>query len=406
MKEQKELKIGVVGVGGRGTGVIRDTLLSIERIRITAVCDVYKDRMKDAADMIEKKYDRPLEIGDYKKLIDSPEVDAVIVMAAWEAHIDPAIYAMRAGKPVGVEVGGSYSIESCWDLVRTYEETKTPIMLLENCCYGRREMMALNMAKKGVFGKIVFCKGGYHHDLRAEVTYGNEHRHYRLRNYIHRNCENYPTHELGPIANVLGINRGNRMISLMSVSSMSEGIHEYIKGLDKNSERLSEKTELLQTNFAQGDIVVTTIKCANGEMIQLTLDTTLPRYYSRDFTVRGTKGMYEEVNDSVYTGTTRESRIEFAWKKQWGNADAYAKKYEHPIWKKYLKSGLMKGHDGMDWLVYNAFVNSAADKKPMPIDVYDMASWMVISALSEASIANGSTWMEIPDFTNGKWMNR
>lgn len=196
------------------------------------------------------------------------------------------------------------------------------------------------------------------------------------------------------------------MLSLMSSSSAAEGMHRYLEKQDRTAARLSNKAELLKTDFRQGDIIVTLIRCANGEMIELTLDTTLPRYYSRDFTVRGTDGMYEEATDSAFTEQKSETRDDFIWKKHWGNADSYAKKYEHPVWKKYLKSGVKRGHDGMDWLVYNAFVDSVVHKKEMPIDVYDMASWMAVTAASEISLANGGTWTEIPDFTNGKWLER
>ncbi len=135
---------------------------------------------------------------------------------------------MRAGKYTAVEVAGAYSVEDCWKLVRTHEETGVPCMMLENCCFGRDELMVLNMVRRGLFGEVVHCQGGYRHDLREEVSTGREMRHYRFRNYLYRNCENYPTHELGPIANVLDINRGNRMLTLVSVASKSAGLHEYL----------------------------------------------------------------------------------------------------------------------------------------------------------------------------------
>lgn len=153
----------------------------------------------------------------------------------FESHIPIAIAAMKAGKYVAMEVGGAYSLDDCWELVRTSEETGMPCMLLENCCYGRREMMVLNMVKKGIMGDIIHCSGGYCHDLRQEIANGKENRHYRLRNYLNRNCDNYPTHELGPISKVLNINHGNRMVSLISVASRSQGLHDYIvanKGAD------------------------------------------------------------------------------------------------------------------------------------------------------------------------------
>ena len=218
----------------------------------------------------------------------------MILCSSWESHIRMATEAMEAGKPVGCEVGGAYSIRECWKLVETYEKTGTPIMLMENCCYGRDENDGIPHGRAGVFGRIVHCAGGYMHDLRQEVAYGKEERHYRLRNYIHRNTENYPTHELGPIAQILGINRGNRMVSLTSMSSRASGLAEYIK------REKPDDQELLTTEFHQGDIVTTLIKCANGETITLKLDTTLPRYYSRGFFVQGTKGLFSEENGSIF----------------------------------------------------------------------------------------------------------
>lgn len=123
---------------------------------------------------------------------------------------------------------------------------------------------------------------------------GNVNRHYRLNNYMHRNCENYPTHELGPIAKILGINRGNRMISLVSVASKAAGLREFAK-TDKNPDKSLENA-----TFRQGDIVNTVITCANGETISLKLDTTLPKYYSREFTVRGTKGLCLQEANMVF----------------------------------------------------------------------------------------------------------
>lgn len=258
--------------------LLEDVFLNHEDAVISAVCDVYEDRCEKAAKLIvEKTGKEPYQTTDYRKIYECSDIDAVILCSSWESHIRLAIEAMEAGKPVGCEVGGAYSIQECWKLVETYEKTGTPIMLLENCCYGRDEMMAYHMLKMGVFGKIVHCAGGYMHDLRKEVAYGREERHYRLRNYIHRNTENYPTHELGPIARILGINRGNRMVSLTSMASKAEGLEEYIKKEKPDDENLRG------VRFQQGDIVTTMIKCSNGETITLKLDTTLPRYYSRGF---------------------------------------------------------------------------------------------------------------------------
>lgn len=397
----KKVTLGVIGLGCRGFSLLKDVFVQHEDVEFAALCDVYEDRCQEAADAVEKAgFPRPLTTQNYKEILAMPEVDAVILCTSWENHLNIAIEAMEAGKYVGCEVGGAYSVQECWKIVETYERTHVPVMLMENCVYGRDEMMVYNMAEQGVLGTIVHCEGGYKHDLRDEVAFGRENRHYRLDNYIHRNTENYPTHELGPIAKVLHINRGNRMLTLTAMASKAAGMKEYIKNNKADDE------VLMNTEFRQGDVVNTIITCANGETILLTLDTTLPRYYSRGFTVQGTKGMYFEDNQSLFIDGEEHAKDHFDWKKHWGNVEEYREKYDHPVWKKYREEGVKKGHGGMDWLVFCDFIKSVQDKTEVPIDVYDLAAWMSISALAEQSIALGGQPVAIPDFTNGMWIKR
>lgn len=390
-----KIKLGVIGLGQRGS-MLLDEIVKIADVEVCAVCDLYTDRVEDAFNKVKEKCgNEPVKLQDYHDVLKMPDVKAVLISAAWEAHADIAVDSMRAKKWTALEVGGAYDISDCQKLVDTYEETKTPFMFLENCCYGRREMMCLNMAKTGVFGEIVHCDGAYMHDLRKEVSSGAEIRHYRLQNYIHRNCENYPTHELGPIAKILNINNGNRMLSLVSVGSKSAGLHSYI------TDKRGSDDALAKVDFKQSDVVTTIIKCAGGETITLSLNTTLPHAYSRNFNVHGTNAYYAENNDSVFfDGDDGEEN----WKPNWRNAEKYCEKYEHPLWKKYLAEGVHSGHDGMDWLLLNAFFESIRQNKIPPIDVYDAAAWMSISALSEQSIALGGAPVPIPDFTRGKWI--
>ena len=399
MTAMRKIKIGVVGFGKRGKNLLECVLLPMceDRMEINAVCDLYTDRADWAADTIEEKTGlRPFVTLDYRDILTREDIEAVVITSAWESHIDIAVAAMKAGKYVGMEVGGAYTVEECWRLVNTFEETGTYCMLLENCCYGKRELMALNMARMGVLGNIVHCSGGYCHDLRYEVANGNEIRHYRLRNYMNRCCENYPTHEIGPIAKLLNINNGNRMISLTSTASCAKGLHDYIIK-EKGGEH-----PLADVEFAQGDIVTTVIKCAKGQTITITLDTTLPRSYSRGFTVRGTKGAYFEDTDSLFLDSEHRE-YEFNARGLWGNAEKYEEQYQHPLWRDYIPQG---GHDGMDWMEFCAFTEAVRENKRPPIDVYDAAAYMVITALSEQSIACGGAPMAIPDFTRGRWTNR
>lgn len=393
------LKFGVIGLGGRGLNMM-ENLLRMDDIQVVAVCDLYADRAEQGGKTVEKmKGNKPLVTLDYKDILKLAEVDAIAIFTSWESHISLAIESMNAGKMTTMEVGGAYKLQDCWDLVDTYEKTKVPIMMLENCCYGEVELSVLNMVRQGVFGEIVHCNGGYMHDLRFEVANGNKNRHYRLRNYINRNCENYPTHELGPIAKVLDINRGNRLLSLTSTASKARGMHEYILKKKKDD------AELLNTVFKQGDIVTTVIKCENGETITLVLDTTLPRTYSRGFTVRGTKGFYCEDNNSVFIDG-KHNIFDNKPSMLWNKAKKYIKKYRHDMWKMNSKDRRKAGHGGMDYYVLRAMVEAFKNDTLPPIDVYDTALWMSITALSETSINNNSTTVEVPDFTRGKYKAR
>ena len=387
-------KLGIIGLGQRGSGLLNE-ITQMDDIEIYAVCDSYKDRTEDAFKVIKEKCgNEPIMTQDYRDILKLPEIKAVLISAAWEAHADLAIASMRAGKWTALEVGGAYDISDCHKLVDAYEETKTPFMFLENCCYGRYELMVLDMVRKGLFGKVVHCDGAYAHDLRDEVINGKIGWHYRYSNYLHRNCDNYPTHEIGPIAKILKINHGNRFLKLNSFGSRSYGMHEYIK------ENHSDDEELMNAEFAQADIVTTVITCANGETVTIKLDTTLPRFYSRDFTVHGTRAMYSELNNALII----EGEYKEEWNHNyWNNAEAALEKYESPIWKQFQEEGVKGGHGGMDGLVYSAFVDAVLGGHDMPIDVYDAATWMVITALTEQSLAAGGAPVAFPDFTLGKW---
>jgi len=308
-----------------------------------------------------------------------------------------AIEAMRAGKYVAIEVGCAETIDSCFDLVNAYEETKIPVMMLENCCYGRREMMVLNMVKQGLFGELVYCTGGYHHYLNECELFKNigteEIPHYRLARYHDENCENYPTHELGPISKVLNINRGNRFVSLASFGSKSVGIKDYAARV------FGKESPYATAEYKQSDIVTTILNCAGGETVTIVLDTTLPRaYYSRNFSVRGTLGMSSEERKVVFLNGMAET-IE-------SNEEEMFEKYDHPLHAEYVKKGVKQGHGGMDWLVCRAFIESVKAEINTPIDAYDTATWLAIGALSKKSLENGNKVVEFPDFTGGKWQNR
>ena len=393
----KKIKVGFLGLGNRGRCMLTTIVKCFKNVEIVAVCDPYPERADEGREICKvfAGYE-PIVTLNSDEVMAMDDINTIMIFTSWEAHVDLAIQAMRRGKRVAIEVGGAYSLEDCHRLVNTYHETGIHVMMLENACYCDTELAVLKMVREGLFGEIVHCEGGYMHDLRDEVAGGNINKHYRLRNYLNRNCENYPTHELGPIAKVLNINRGNRMVSLSSFASKSRGMKEYVAA---NAETYPE---LVGREFKQGDIITTVITCADGSTIVLNLDTTLPRTYSRKYTVRGTKGSFYEDMNSIYID--EPGAHERSAKDYWDSATKYIKEYRHPLWDKYEEIAKTSGHDGVDFMVLGAFFESLEKDVTPPIDTYDTVAWMSITPLSEESIQKGGAPVAIPDFTGGKWI--
>lgn len=399
-----KIKIGYIGLGRRGFGVMEHCVSEMKDVEIVAICDINPQKIDKMKNLLTSKgRPEPFCTTDYKDVLKIDEIDAVFIMTGWNSRIKLAIEAMYAGKYTAIEVGCAFDISECYELVDAYEKTGVPVMMLENCCYGRKEMMALRMVKEGLFGEIVHANGAYHHYLNdCEFFIKNGKGgvitdHYRLAEYKNRCLENYPTHAFGPISKILGLNRGNRILTLSSFASKARGIETYMK------DHVPADHPFAGESFKQGDIINTIITCAGGETIHLTLDTTLPRaFYSRGFTIRGTKGMCEESGAGRVTFFLEGMEEE----KTFDNKEEMYEKYDHPLHREFVSAGEKGGHGGMDWLVMRAFVESVKAGRETPIDVYDTATWLAIGPLSEASIAKGSQPVEFPDFTRGRWFRR
>ena len=401
MKEK--IKIAYVGTGRRGLGMLKQCFIKMNDVEIPVVCETSDARIELAKQaFLENGRPMPKFTKCYDEVLSDPEIDAVVIMTGWDSRPALAKKAMLAGKYTAIEVGCAETLEECFDLIKVYEQTGVPLMMLENCCYGRREMMILNMVKDGVLGEIVHCTGAYAHylnnvELFAEMTRKNNRTdsisHYRLKHYIESNRDNYPTHELGPISKILNINRGNRFVKLSSFSTKSVGLKSFAE------ERFGKDNEYARIDYKQGDIVNTFITCAGGETILITLDTTLPRaYYSRNISVRGTKGMTSEERLAVFLEGMPEPTE--------NNEDQMFEKYDHPLHKEYSSLGARGDHGGMDWLVCRGFIEAVKNGTNTPIDAYDSVTWLAVGALTEMSIKGGGVSVDFPDFTNGKWENR
>ncbi len=405
-RSDKKVRLGFLGVGGRGTWLL-GLALQRDDTEVKAVCDVKPDRVERARQMVKEAHGntpRGFADGeeDFLNLVERDDMDAVLIATPWLWHTPMAVAAMKTGKWVGVEVPAAVTVQECWDLVNTSEQTGMPCMIMENVCYRRDVMAVLNMVRQGMLGELMHCHCGYQHDLRevkfnpgAEFGPGaNGEAEWRTEHSIRRNGDIYPTHGAGPVAKMLDINSGNLFMTLTSTATKTRGLHEYIVAVG------GEDHPNAKVRFKLGDIVTTVIQCAGGETIVVSHDTNLPRPYSLAFRVQGTKGLWMNDGGTIYIeGVSSEPH-------RWEPFESYQEQYDHPLWQRYEDQAAGSGHGGMDFFVVHAFIESLKRGVEPPIDVYDAAAWSAISPLSEQSIAMGSAPVKFPDFTRGKWVTR
>ncbi len=397
-------RIGLIGVGARGTSHLRGFLLRSDVV-IPAVCDTDATRLAQASDLVEDATGtRPAVYTGhddaYLELMAEENLDGVVISTPWRWHVPMAVAAMEAGLYVGVEVPAATTLEGCWELVRTAESTGVPCMMLENVCYRRDVMAVLNMVREGLFGELIHCRCGYQHSLMPylfgeDVSFGpgtGSVSSWRTQHYVDRNGDLYPTHGIGPVAHWLDINRGNRFVQLTSTSTKARGLHDHIVDVGGPNHPNEAVT------FQQGDIVTTTLTTARGESILITHDTSLPRPYSLGFQVQGTDGIWTVDNDSIHIEGRSPAH-------QWEAFTPYQEEYDAALWQRYEQDAEGSGHGGMDFFVRHAFVEAIKRQEAPPMDVYDAAAWSAIGPLSEASIAQGGHPQAFPDFTAGGWMH-
>jgi predicted dehydrogenase len=409
-KPNGKLNIAFIGVGGRGRSHLRN-VSKYDNVEITAICDVASEAIIKSQEILRdhSRKEATVYTGDdyaYMKMLERDDIDGVIIASPWLWHTPMAVACMRAGKYPGVEVSAANTIEECWDLVNTSEETGVPCLILENVCFAREALATLKMVRAGLFGEIVHSTCGYQHDLREVkfnpgVEFGKDAKgeaRWRTEHSLKRNGDLYPTHGVGPVATWFDINRGNKFASITSVATKSTGLHKYILDHPKGGEdHPNAKLE-----WKLGDIVTSTIKTANGETIIISHDTNLPRPYSWGFTLHG--------NGGVWGGDFEGRRIYIEGKSpkhQWetgADYDKYFKKYDHKMWKDGEAKAKNAGHGGIDYFTIKSFIESVRDQVQPPLDVYDAAAWSAISPLSEASVASNGAPQFFPDFTRGKWM--
>jgi hypothetical protein len=391
------VRIGFVGVGGQGTAHVQN-LLRIEGCVIKAVDDIVPEKVTRIQDLVEQAgFPRPTGYSrgptDFVRMCEQEELDLVFSATPWEWHVPICLAAMRSGKHTATEVPAAYTVDDCWALVESAEKYGKHCVMMENCNYDnydRMEMMVFNMVRQGLFGEILHAEGGYLHDLRSVKFSPEGEGLWRRAHSMTRNGNLYPTHGLGPVANCLDINRGDRFASLVSMSGPSRGLQLYAR------EHFPDGSPQRQEQYVLGDVNVSLIKTANGRTICVSHETNLPRPYSRVHVVQGTHGLFQGYPHRVYIeGRSKED--------EWEPAEAYLAEFDHPLWKQMEEKSRGAGHGGMDFLEDYRLIKCLREGLPTDMNVYDAAALSVVTPLSEWSVANGSRPIEFPDFTRGRW---
>jgi predicted dehydrogenase len=397
---KENIRVGFIGVGGRGTGHVRD-LSKIPNVQVKAVCDLLASNVERAQNLLEKAgqprpegYSRGEQ--DYKRLCARPDLDIVYIATPWEWHVPMCVEAMKNGKHAATEVPAATSIEEAWQLVETSESTGKHCIMLENCCYDRVELMALNMVRKNLFGELVHAECGYLHDLRGELWSGRGEGLWRLNHAMRRNADLYPTHGLGPVAQWFDINRGNLFDHMVSMPSKSYTMSAYAK------EKFGPDSPQGKIDIAQGDVITSLIRTRAGQTIVVQHDTNNPRPYSRKIVLQGSKGILEKYPTARIYIEGRSPKND-----EWQDLIAdYAQEWEHPLWRELEEKAKGAGHGGMDYVMNYRLMSCLLKGEAPDMDVYDAAAMSAVTDLSERSIAGGSRPMDFPDFTKGRWRNR
>ncbi len=392
----EKVRIGFIGLGNRGPGAV-DRMSYIEGVEIRALCDIRPERIDFVKEKLKGTSHKPViftgtEEG-WKEMCNRDDIDLVYIATPWRMHTPMAVYAMNQGKHVCTEVPAAVTLDQCWELVETSEKTRKHCMMLENCCYDFFELLTLNMARQGFFGEIVHCEGAYLHDiLENNFKKTQYYKMWRLRENF-RNGNLYPTHGLGPVCQVLNINRGDKMEFLVSVSGNDFSMNELAKTLAATDSFYNEYA----AKSYRGNMNTTTIRTFKGKTIMVQHDVSSHRPYSRIHQVTGTKCQALKYPDPPRISKEHE----------WLTSDEMKeieKKYTPPIIT--LIGEMAKkvgGHGGMDFLMDWRTIDCLRNGLPLDQNVYDAALWSCIAPLSEWSVAHRSGSVDIPDFTRGSW---
>jgi predicted dehydrogenase len=399
-KTGKPVRIGVIGLGPRGTFLLRSLISYFPEVTIPALCDLKPDRLQAGIELVKKiKGTVPAGYGkgeyDYRNMAQRDDLDGILSATGVQVFGRIAVDVMKAGKNVATEVTGPHTLEDCWAIVEEKERSGKHYMLLEQCVYGDVNLMILNMIKQGLFGEPYYAECSYVHDIKTDgrvsrIVLADQTLSWRGRLMAEGRGSSYPAHGIGSAAKWLGINDGDAFAYCTAMMTTPREIHAQLV------EQFGPDSKAAQIQFQTGDFHSTLIQTVKGKMIRLDYSLSNTRPYSRYYLLQGMKGCFDSRSGLYLRGQSR--RYEFE------PVEKYLEKYRHPYWRKDAATALKTGgHGGMDYFCLRDFVGMLRDDREPWVDCYDAAAWNVLNHCSALSIERKGGPVEIPDFTKGKW---
>lgn len=407
----EEVRVGFVGLGMRGPDAVQ-RFTYINGTHVVALCDYEADRAEACQAILREAGLPPAaiysgELG-YEELCQRPDIDLVYIATDWDHHFPVAVSALTHGKHVAIEVPSAMNLEQIWTLIDLAEQNRLHCMILENCCYDWYEMTALNMAQQGVFGEVIRAEGAYIHTLDPywDHYWKNPNDDSMLGWRMKYNKENrgdvYPTHGLGPVAQVMNIHRGDRFTTLVAMDTKSVHGTEFVAG------RNGECPE-----FRNGDHTTTLLRTEQGKVVEIQHNVMTPQPYNRLYKLTGSRGYatkypYEQYSLSAEqlaaVGVQTDAKISYHSFLPEAEQKALEERYRHPILVKYGEMALeVGGHGGMDYIMDARLIYCLQNGLPLDMDVYDLAEWCCLAELGALSMDHNCAAVAFPDFTRGHW---
>jgi predicted dehydrogenase len=155
----ERVNIGHVGAGGQGSSLIR-SLAQLPNAKITAMCDIFEPNLKKGVSLSGSE---PKTYIDYRKMLESKDIDAVTIATPLHMHSEMAMAALDAGKHVFVEKCMAYSVMQCDAMVKAAKAH--PKLVLQVGHQHRFDPVihkVVEMSKDGALGKVTHIRCNWH----------------------------------------------------------------------------------------------------------------------------------------------------------------------------------------------------------------------------------------------------